>query len=274
MLRLDSLRAGYAGGTALHGVHLEVAAGTVHAIAGANGAGKTTLVHAVAGLVPVSAGRILLDGEEITTLPSHRRARAGVGLVPQGRRVFASLTVAEHLAIAHRSGRHRGDPVSTWNPSQVLRLLPQLASRLRHRGHTLSGGEQQMLAIGRALLTQPRLLLLDEPAEGLAPRLATHIHDLITTLAGRGLGVVVTSPQPALPLAVADHITILAAGRQRATATGPEIAADPTPLHRALHHTTTGAVADRTTTATPPASADATGHERTRRISTLIGGST
>jgi branched-chain amino acid transport system ATP-binding protein len=205
MLHLEALYAGYGRGTVLHDITLEVAAGSVHAVVGHNGAGKTTLIHAVAGLLRPSGGRLLLDGREVTALPAHRRARAGIALVPQGRRVWPTLTVAEHLAIASRTG--------SWTRDRVLELLPQLGARLRHRGTQLSGGEQQMLAIARALLCQPRLLLLDEPTEGLAPALASQLRDLIGELVAGGLTILIASPQPELPVAVADRLTVLAAGR-------------------------------------------------------------
>jgi branched-chain amino acid transport system ATP-binding protein len=237
MLHLDQISAGYHGGTTIDRLTLRVATGSVHAVVGANGTGKTTLIHTVAGLVHATTGRIRLRARDITGWPTWRRARAGVALVPQGRRTFASLTVAEHLAIAHRTHR-RGTAASTghWTTARVLHLLPQLSSRLHHHGHTLSGGEQQMLAIARALLTQPQLLLLDEPTEGLAPRLVDQVHHLITTLASDGLTVLVTAPQPALPLAVADRITIRATGGPTRTLDARAAAADPDVLHRALHH--------------------------------------
>src|SRR5690606_20272197 len=180
MLHLETLHAGYGRGTVLHNIELQVQAGTVHAIVGHNGAGKTTLLHTIAGLHQPRQGQIRLDGQTITRWPTHRRVRAGIALVPQGRRVWASLTVAEHLAIATRTPR-RAEAV--WTRAWVLELLPQLAHRLSHRGAQLSGGEQQMLALARALLTQPRLLLLDAPTEGRAPAIAAQIQDLIGQLA-------------------------------------------------------------------------------------------
>jgi branched-chain amino acid transport system ATP-binding protein len=215
VLRIEDLRAGYrGGGTVLHGVSLEVAAGGVHAVVGANGAGKTTLIHTIAGLLRPASGRVRVDGRDVTAWPPHRRIRAGLGLVPQGRRVFAAVTVAEHLAIAYRrpaAGR------AGWDPGRVLELLPQLAARLRHRGELLSGGEQQMLAIARALLTQPRVLLLDEPTEGLAPALADQIRDLVGKLAADGTAILLAAPHPDLGVAVADRVTVLAAGRVSST---------------------------------------------------------
>jgi branched-chain amino acid transport system ATP-binding protein len=225
-LAVTGLRAGYrGGGTVLHGAGLAVAAGEVHAIVGANGAGKTTLIHTIAGLLRPSAGRILAGGRDVTGWPAHRRTRAGLGLVPQGRRVFAGVTVAEHLALAYR--RSPG-----WTVGEVLELLPQLAARPRHRGEQLSGGEQQMLAIARALLTQPRVLLLDEPTEGLAPVLAGQIRDLVTRLAAGGLAILLAAPYP--DLEVADRVTALAAGRIVTTMDAASARAGPERLRAAL----------------------------------------
>jgi branched-chain amino acid transport system ATP-binding protein len=204
MLSLRGVRAGYGGGHVLHGVDLEVPAGTVAAVVGPNGAGKTTLVHAIAGLVPVTGGTIRLAGAVLSGRPAHRVARAGVGLVPQGRRVFASLTVAEHLALAGAGRGSRG-----WREHWVLSLFPRLGERLGHRGDQLSGGEQQMLAIARALLRQPRLLLLDEPCEGLAPDLAARIRALVGQLADAGMAVLLVEQGLDVVSDVADRVAVL-----------------------------------------------------------------
>jgi len=204
MLSVEHLAAGYAGGTVLRDVTLTVDTGAVCAVVGANGAGKTTLVHTIAGLHQPTAGRITLAGRDITRHATARRARAGLGLVPQGRRVFASLTVAEHLTIAARPGPH--------TPETILGLFPALAERLHHHGRQLSGGEQQMLAIARALLTQPRVLLLDEPTEGLAAGLAAHIDTLLQTLADTGIAVLVTAPDPAAARTITAHLHLLHQG--------------------------------------------------------------
>ena len=196
MLTVEHLSVGYGGGTVLNNLSLHLAAGRVCTVAGVNGAGKSTLVHTIAGLLQPAAGRISLDGRDITRHSAARRARAGLGLVPQGRRVFATLTVAEHLTIAARPGPHTRD--------QVLELFPALAGRLGHRGSHLSGGEQQMLAIARALLTQPSVLLLDEPTEGLAAGLAAHIDALIPALAAAGTAILRTVPDPAVAHDAAD----------------------------------------------------------------------
>lgn len=227
-LHLDEISAGRGGGTVLHGLSLSVLAGTVHAVVGHNGAGKSTLLDTVAGLLRCTGGRIALGDRDLTRLPAHRRNRLGVGYVPQGARVFASLTVAEHLAVAHR--RVPGG----WTPQRVLELLPRLTQRRNHRGAQLSGGEKQMLAIARALLTQPRLLLLDEPTEGLAPVIVDHIRTAITALAADGMAVLVATPEPALALAVEADVTVLTTGRASSRFDASAIQADPQLLYAAL----------------------------------------
>jgi len=227
VLEIRALTAGYRGGSVLHDVRLSVAEGTVHALLGANGAGKSTLTHTVAGLLRPTAGTITLAGLPLTDRPAHRVARAGVGLVPQGRRVFASLTVREHIRLAYRRG-------AAWTPARVLDLLPRLAERASHRGAQLSGGEQQMLAIARALLGGPSVLLLDEPAEGLAPAVADRIRALITTLADEGMTILVAAPQWGFVRGVADHVTVLSTGRVVARLTGGQADADPRPILAAL----------------------------------------
>ncbi|MEV6932371.1 ABC transporter ATP-binding protein [Dactylosporangium sp. NPDC051485] len=219
-LSVEGLRAGYGGGTVLHGVDLTVPSGTALAVLGRNGAGKTTLVHAICGLIRPRAGHVRLDGDDLAGRPAHRVARAGVALVPQGRRVFASLTVAEHLRLSRRKG--------DWTVPRVLELLPRLDERRRHRGDQLSGGEAQMLAIARALLTQPRLLLLDEPCEGLAVDLAERVRAVVAELARGGLTVLLVEQQPEHALAVADRVALLADGVVAATHTAGELRADPT----------------------------------------------
>ncbi|WP_432830633.1 ABC transporter ATP-binding protein [Dactylosporangium sp. CA-092794] len=207
MLTVEQLTAGYHGGTVLHQLTLTVTAGQVCAVAGANGAGKTTLIHTIAGLLRPAAGRITLNGRDITGHSAARRSRAGLGLVPQGRRVFATLTVAEHLTIAARPGPHTAET--------MLQLFPALAARLRHQARQLSGGEQQMLAVARALLTQPRVLLLDEPTEGLAAALAADIDTLLPTLATTGTTVLLTATDPAPVRASTTDVHLLDRGTVR-----------------------------------------------------------
>ncbi|WP_405632254.1 ABC transporter ATP-binding protein [Streptomyces sp. NBC_01174] len=238
MLELTGLTAGYDGGTALHPLDLAVPAGSVHAVVGHNGAGKTTLVHTVAGLIRPSAGTVRLDGRDVTGLPAHRVARAGIGLVPQGRRVFAGLTVAEHLRLSYRPPR-RGGPTrpGEWTPARVLELLPRLGERRDNRGTDLSGGEQQMLALARALLGSPRVLLLDEPSEGLAPVLVRQVHELVTTLADEGIAVLLVSPSPARAVECARTLTVLTSGRMTLRIAGEEARTDASALHAALELT-------------------------------------
>lgn len=241
MLEITGLTAGYDGGTVLHGLDLSVPAGTVHAVVGHNGAGKTTLVHTMAGLMRPHAGTVRLGGRDVTGRPAHRTARAGIGLVPQGRRVFAGLTVAEHLRLSHRPPR-RGDDTarpSVWTPARVLELLPRLGERLGHRGTDLSGGEQQMLALARALLGSPSVLLLDEPTEGLAPALVRQVHELVTTLAGEGIAVLLVSPSPARAAECAHALTVLTSGRTTLRLAGEDVRADDGALHAALDLTPT-----------------------------------
>ena len=241
MLELTALTAGYGGGTVLHGLDLSVPAGSVHAVVGHNGAGKTTLVHTVAGLLRPTAGSVRVDGRELAGRAAHRVARAGVGLVPQGRRVFAGLTVQEHLRLSYRTPRRRtgvGDEAARgeqrWTPERVCELLPRLAERRGHRGGELSGGEQQVLALARALLGSPRVLLLDEPTEGLAPAMVRRIRELIGTLAQEGMAVLLVSPSPALAARCADTVTVVTRGRVTARLDGAPLRADPGALHSAL----------------------------------------
>lgn len=227
-LSLSRVSSGYNGGRVLHGIDLEVDAGSVHAIVGHNGAGKTTLMATIAGELSGAEGRITFDGKDITKLPTHRRAKRGIGYVPQGRRVFTSITVAEHLAIARRG---KG---SEWNTARVLELFPRLGERLRHKGAQLSGGEQQMLAIARALLTNPKLLLLDEPTEGLAPAIVEQIKGTLGKLAAEGMTILLAAPQPEWPIAIADHISVLSTGKLIAGVSGVHAREDSSSLFDAL----------------------------------------
>jgi branched-chain amino acid transport system ATP-binding protein len=205
-LEVRGLVSGYDRGTVLHGVDLDLGAGAVLGLLGRNGVGKSTLVMTLAGLVPVTAGSVRLDGTELAGLRPDRIARAGVALVPQGRRVWATLTVGEHLALA--SGRRSG----TWTVDSVLDLLPRLAERRRQYAGQLSGGEQQMLAVARALLTNPRLVLLDEPSDGLAPAIVEQIAGVVATMRAEGVAVLLVEQDLHLAFAVADEIAVMAKG--------------------------------------------------------------
>lgn len=205
MLEVSSVHAGYATARVLHGVSLSVADGEVVALLGRNGMGKTTLLRAICGLRPpmITSGSVHLAGDEITSEASHRIARRGVGWVPQGRRVFASLTVAENLLLPARPAP------DGWTEHRVYELFPRLAERRRQAGGTLSGGEQQMLAIGRALMSNPRLLVMDEPSEGLAPTIRDVIGDCIRRLKGTGIAVLLAEQNVDLALGVAERVSVI-----------------------------------------------------------------
>ena len=202
LLEVDGLVAGYGSGTVLAGVELVVGAGEAVAVVGRNGVGKTTLMQTIMGMVPARAGRIRLAGNDMTGAGTTAVSRAGVGYVPQGRRIFPTLSVDEHLAIA---GRRPGP----WTPDGIYELFPRLAQRRRHRGGQLSGGEQQMLAIGRALLGNPRLLLLDEPSDGLAPGLVAEVKDLLSRLRHEGMGVLLVEQHLGAALSVGERVAVL-----------------------------------------------------------------
>ncbi|WP_412538820.1 ATP-binding cassette domain-containing protein [Longispora sp. K20-0274] len=223
-LTVRGLSAGYAGSTVLRGLDLDVPAGTVLALLGRNGAGKTTLLHALFGLLRPTAGTVRVHGADATGLATHRLARAGMALVPQGRRVFAPLTVAEHLTLASRHrppGRSRWPGLGRRHPAptrpgpdraDVLALFPRLGDRLAQRADRLSGGEQQMLALARALLLRPSLLLLDEPFEGLATAVTARVAALLPELARAGTAVLLVEQHVALATSVADRVAVLADG--------------------------------------------------------------
>ncbi|TQM13501.1 ABC transporter ATP-binding protein [Pseudonocardia kunmingensis] len=226
VLEVRGLVSGYDRGTVLHGVDLDLAAGEVLGLLGRNGAGKSTLVMTLAGLVPAGAGSVRLDGRELAGQRPDRIARAGVALVPQGRRVWATLTVSEHLALAARPG--------AWTVGAVLDLLPRLAERRRHYAGQLSGGEQQMLAVARALLTSPRLVLLDEPSEGLAPAVVDQVAGVVATLRDEGVAVLLVEQDLHLAFAVAGEIAVMEKGVLVHRVPTPEFRRDPATAHRLL----------------------------------------
>ena len=200
----------------LQGISLRVAPGEVLAILGRNGMGKTTLIRSIMGFTPARRGRVRYKGTDITRLPSFRMVELGMALVPQGRRVFPSLSVRENLDVARRgTGR--------WSLEQVYALFPRLRERAANRANKLSGGEQQMLAIGRALMSNPELLLMDEPTEGLAPLLVREVGRVIAELKRSGLSILLVEQNLAMALSVADRVHVLSRGQIVHTGTPAEL---------------------------------------------------
>lgn len=208
MLQVEDIHTYYGDSYVLQGVSVSVAPGEVVAVLGRNGVGKTTLMRSIIGFTPPRQGRIVFKTTDITGMPAYRIARLGIGLVPQGRRIFPSLSVREHLEV---TARHvdRGQ----WNFKKVVALFPNLAERVRQSGAKLSGGEQQMLAAGRALVGNPDLLLLDEPTEGLAPLMVRELGRVIGTLKSFGTSILLVEQQLAFALRHADRVYIMSKGR-------------------------------------------------------------
>jgi branched-chain amino acid transport system ATP-binding protein len=228
LLEVHQLRSGYAGSTVLDGVDLTLAAGATLGLLGRNGVGKSTLIMTLMGLVPLSSGTVLLDGAPMPHRP-HKIARAGVALCPQGRRVWPPLTVGEHLKLATRHARP-----GTWTVATVLDLLPRLAERIRQPAGSLSGGEQQMLAIARALLTNPRLVLLDEPSDGLAPTIIEAIIDVIHRMRAEGVAVLLVEQDLHLAFSVCDEIAVMDRGVVVHRTGTESFRSDPDTAHRLL----------------------------------------
>jgi branched-chain amino acid transport system ATP-binding protein len=205
-LEVEGVHTYYGESHVLQGISLRVDPGEVLAILGRNGMGKTTLIRTIVGFTPPREGRVLYEGTEITRLPPFRMVALGMALVPQGRRVFPSLSVRENLEVARR-GEGR------WNLEQVYALFPRLGERAGNRANKLSGGEQQMLAIGRALMSNPDLLLMDEPTEGLAPLLVREVGRVIGELKRSGLSILLVEQNLALALSVADRVHVLSRGQ-------------------------------------------------------------
>jgi len=205
LLQVSGIESFYGPSQALFGVDLEIAEGEVVALMGRNGMGKTTTIRSICGMTPARAGRIVFSDEDVTALPSHRIARRGIGLVPEGRRCFPNLTVRENLVVPARQGK--------WTLAAVVEIFPRLGERMSQYANTLSGGEQQMLAIGRALMTNPRLLILDEATEGLAPVIRDDIWSAIGKLKREGESILVVDKAIVEILAIADRCFILEKGR-------------------------------------------------------------
>ncbi|QTL02799.1 ABC transporter ATP-binding protein [Aquabacter sp. L1I39] len=224
LLSVRGLKAGYGGAPVLFGVELEVPERGILALLGRNGMGKTTTVRAIMGLVTPQSGEIVFADAAMAGAPPHRIARAGIGLVPEGRQVFPTLTVEENL-VATSAPARAGLPA--WTLERVYGLFPRLAERRGHYGNKLSGGEQQMLAIGRALMTNPRLLILDEATEGLAPLIRAEIWAVIRTLKGEGLSILVIDKHVDVLAGLADRMAVLEKGRTVFAGTPAELMADP-----------------------------------------------
>ena len=231
MLTVDALETAYGLSQVLFGVSLRVDAGEVVTLLGRNGMGKTTTVRSIMGIVPAKGGTVAFDSRPLSGLPSFRVAQAGLGLVPEGRQVFPNLTVRENLVATAANRGRRSDP---WTLDKVYALFPQLAQREGHLGNQLSGGEQQMLAIGRALMTNPRLLILDEATEGLAPLIRADIYDSIGRLKAAGLAILVIVKDVKALTRIADRHYVLEKGRVVWSGSSAELAADEGVQHRYL----------------------------------------
>jgi branched-chain amino acid transport system ATP-binding protein len=207
MLRLEGVHAFYGAGHILHGVDLAVPRAQVTAVLGRNGVGKTTTVRAIMGLVPPRGGRVWLGDDDIAGWPPHRIARAGVAYVPEGRLIFPDLTVVENIRVAERV------PARQWTLARLFALFPPLAERAKNKGAQLSGGEQQMLAVARALATDPKVMLLDEPSQGLAPLIVRELARVIARLRAEGVTVLLVEQNLKFAESVADEVCMLVKGR-------------------------------------------------------------
>ncbi|TQL01594.1 urea ABC transporter ATP-binding subunit UrtE [Cellulomonas sp. SLBN-39] len=216
MLRLQDVHAGYGRTTVVHGVDLEVGAGEVVAVLGHNGAGKTTLLRAAVGLLPLRTGQVLLDGQDVSRTRPHQRVRRGLAYVPQGQQAFGQLTARENLRlvadVAGREGARR--------TAEALDLFPALREVLGRRAGLLSGGQRQQLAIARALVTGPRVMVLDEPTEGIQPSVVAEIEDAVVQLAAGGLGVLLVEQHVGFALAACVRFVVLESGRVGASGAG------------------------------------------------------
>jgi branched-chain amino acid transport system ATP-binding protein len=220
MLTIEGLNTHFGASHVLQGVELAVPEGCICAVLGRNGVGKTTTLRTVMGLVPLSAGRVRLNDVDITGWPPHRVARAGVAYVPEGRLIFSDLTVVENIRVAERR------PSRSWPLPRLMQLFPQLRERAASRGGTLSGGEQQMLAIARALVSDPKVMLLDEPSQGLAPLVVRELANVIRHLPSQGVTILLIEQNMRLAEAVADEIHIMVKGRVVYTASPEQFRAE------------------------------------------------
>ena len=225
ILQLRDVKIAYGAIEAVKGISLELAKGELVSLIGANGAGKTTTLNAIAGTLGVSAGELLYDGKRIEKLPAHKRLRQGLALVPEGRGIFTRLTVEENL----RMGAYcrRDNEAIEADMERVFTMLPRVKERLQQVAGTLSGGEQQMVAIGRALLSRPKLLLLDEPSMGLAPLVVEKIFEVIRSVAAEGVTILLVEQNANLALEFSQRAYVMESGRITLAGSGAELLADP-----------------------------------------------
>jgi branched-chain amino acid transport system ATP-binding protein len=227
LLALEDVHGYYGAAHVLQGVSFSMGAEPL-ALIGRNGMGKSTLCAAIVGLLPSARGSVRLEGRELMGRPAYKIAGAGIGYVPQGRRLFQSLTVDEHLQIVGAPSK------AEWTPQRVYELFPRLAERTQVSGTSLSGGEQQMLAIGRALLTNPKVLIMDEPSEGLAPTIVDGLVQTIKDLASGGMGLLVVEQNLGVATSLAERLLVMATGTIAAETTAEALAADPAAQRRYL----------------------------------------
>ena len=231
MLKVDAIESSYGTSQVLFGMTLEVRAGEVVTLMGRNGMGKTTTIRSIIGLMKPQKGTILFEGQKISGLPSHQIAKAGIGLVPEGRQIFPNLTVRENLIATAHNRLGSNDP---WVLDKVLNRFPSLKARISGMGNELSGGEQQMLAIGRALMTNPKLLVLDEATEGLAPQIRAEIWRCLEDLKGQGQSILVIDKNVAALTRIADRHYIIEKGQVVWTGSSEAILAEPEIQHKYL----------------------------------------
>ena len=231
LIEARGIVAGYGASRVLHGVDLMLKRGEAIGLMGRNGMGKTTLLRSILGLLPLHAGEVKVRGVDMTGAAPHRIARAGIAYVPEGRGIFSGLSVEENLVMAARPGFDgRGD----WTRERVLSVFPRLAERLRHGGQQLSGGEQQMLTIGRALMTNPDVLILDEATEGLAPLIAREIWSILRQIRESGISSIIVDKNFAAVSALTDRNMLLVKGQVVAQGSAEELERDPVTLQRHL----------------------------------------
>ena len=231
MLEINGLETAYGQSQVLFGMELKVGKGEVVTLLGRNGMGKTTTLHSVMGLVPSRSGNIRFQGQELRELPSYQIAKTGLSLVPEGRQIFPNLTVHENL-VATASNRSQSE--NPWNLDRVFDLFPRLPNRIHHMGNQLSGGEQQMLAIGRALMTNPKLLILDEATEGLAPLIRNEIWNCVSNLKSAGQSILLVDKNIDALTQIADRHYIIEKGKVVWKGTSSELQGDQDLQHRFL----------------------------------------